>query len=512
MRGWIALLLGVVALGCATQPVLTPDSRFAANDGLVVLRVVSNLEYPGWYRLTLKADGSTDSFQLNPVPYAVQGSYVFAALLPQGLYTPDQLLGGRNEGSYVYQVTAPLTTQLGTFRVEPGRVTNLGTLVYQPGTKLDKQGSQFWVALDPTPAPARELLRAHYANLAEAVSGKPELGWASQRAVAERPAILSAARASARALNGAVVTPGNTVYAGGRLGQVFVGPELGSRWLRLDTGSVHELLCVLPLGDGRILAGGEEGLLVYSQDGGKAWRPVALAHPNEMVSYLAAAPDRTLYLVAESETDTVIYTSSDPAAGWHELKRFGPLPEGSLWWGPQSWKEKRTPSGATLRAQPYALTARALFVLRQPKTIYRYDLQERRWDESDSAPAPIFSIETTGDGYLFAIPVGGLKMFGSPDGGKTWQSREYFALHVPPAFADRDHGYMAALPYGLTQSWRTMKTTDGGSSWTESGKLPANTYAERLVLDPSGKKLIALTPSHQLYVSSDDGQTWLGPR
>ena len=63
---------------------------------------------------------------------------------------------------------------------------------------------------------------------------------------------------------------------------------------------------------------------------------------------------------------------------------------------------------------------------------------------------------------------------------------------------------------GLTRTWSIYKTTDGGSSWQETGK-PDATDLERLVVDSAGRNLYAVTKSHSLFISSDGGNTWQGP-
>jgi len=517
MRKGIAALGFVALSACAGPSVLTRDSRLAATEGVVVVRLVSNLEFPDWRSISVKSDASGESFTLRPVPYAVRGSYVFAAALPEGSYTADSMYAffyaGSNEtGSISLEVNAPIAALTGSFRIAGGRVTNLGTLVYQPGRTLSAEQGEFSLAIDPTPAPTTALFATAFPNFAEVVRGKPELGWAATHANSKSPAIIAAAKRAARGLNSPVVTGSGAVYAGARMGQVIVRPNLGSDWRTLDTGSLHEIVCVLPFADGRILAGGEEGFLSYSSDAGRTWQRVSLVRPDAIVTFLGVAPNHSLYLVAESEREVVVYTSTQPASGWRELRRFvePPADTGNIWIGPQHWKTQLTMGGATLRSELVALTASRLVVLQQPNTVWSYEFSSGRWETAEPAPRGVFSIEASSDGYLWAIPVGGTVMYGSADWGRSWSRLEYFALHVTPVFANRSTGYMAALPYGLLQTWRVMKTTDGGSSWSISGRLD-DFHAEKFVVDPSGK-LIAVTPAHQLYVSSDDGKTWTGPR
>jgi hypothetical protein len=51
-----------------------------------------------------------------------------------------------------------------------------------------------------------------------------------------------------------------------------------------------------------------------------------------------------------------------------------------------------------------------------------------------------------------------------------------------------------------------MKTTDGGSNWTTTGTV-TDFNAERLTVDPWGKRLIAVSQAEDVWMSSDDGRT-----
>jgi photosystem II stability/assembly factor-like uncharacterized protein len=512
------VILFVAALtACAAPAMLTSESRLGVTEGVVVLRLVSNMEFPDWRSITVKSDTGAESYDLHAVPYAERGSYVFAAAVPEGRYTAHDMYahyfaGSSETGTTELKVTAPIASRTGAFRVAAGRVTNLGTWVYQPGPRLNEKEFQFLLAIDATPAPTKDLFAMAFPNLAEAVRAKPELGWEAAQPIPHRAEIIAAAKRAVIGLNSPVVTRSGVMYAGARMGQVRVRPNLSSDWRTLDTGSLHEILCVLPFADGRILAGGEEGFVAYSPDAGRTWQHVSLVRPNAIVTFLGMAPNHSLYLVAETEREVVVYTSEQPASGWRELRRISQPAEdtGNIWIGPKPWKKQRTMGGATLRSELVAISSARLVVVQQPNTIWSYEFASGRWEASAPAPIGIFSVEASSDGYVWAIPVSGLKMSGTGDWGRTWTPLEYFAHHVTPAFANRSTGYMAALPYGLAQTWRLMKTTDGGSSWSSLGQIP-DFQPERFVVDPSGK-LIAVTPAHQLYVSGDDGRSWTGPR
>src|SRR5262245_21733066 len=86
----IALLLsGLLLAGCATT-VLTHDSKLEASQGVAVIRIVGNLEFPDWQSVWLR-DEAGESWALFTAPTATRGSFVFAGALPPGRYVPYEL-------------------------------------------------------------------------------------------------------------------------------------------------------------------------------------------------------------------------------------------------------------------------------------------------------------------------------------------------------------------------------------------------------------------------------------
>ena len=508
-----AIVIGLLLLSCAAGP-LGPDSKLGAGEGVILLRVASNMEFPEWQTVSVRRESDGETVSLNRIEGAVRGSTFFAASIPGGRYTLHQMYatytsGNSETGGFTYSVTAPLAERLGDFSVAAGQLTNLGTLVHDPGKSIDETHSEFSVAVDPRPLKAKSLLMSGYPRLAEAVGGKPELGWQTLPAQEVEARVIATAKQYARGLNSLRPTDAGVVYAGARMGQVLVLPKPGAPWLRFDTGGLDEITAVQPLPDGGFLAGGEQSFVAYSADRGRTWQTLGFVEPNHVVTLIGVAATRELVLVAESSRDVIVYTSPKPATGWHELRRFGPFPEPSILWG-DSHPEIKFNLGGTWRRESVALSGGRLAVLEQPKTVWSYDFAARRWDRSAPAPDPLFGVRTSRDGYLWATPIMSNNMYGSSDWGATWKKLEYFKVDLPPAFASRSTGYMAAMPWVGLGKWELYKTTDGGASWSSSGKM-ADSGVERLVVDPSGKRLYAVTATHKLWVSSDGGNTWAGP-
>jgi hypothetical protein len=154
---------------------------------------------------------------------------------------------------------------------------------------------QFRVARDPTPVPTSALLRDVYPAAGPALAGKPELGWDSPPDAKLCSGVLADARGRALGINSPALTRSGALYVGARFGQVQMRPALGAPWRSLVTGTIHEIMAVLPLDDGRLLAGGEEGLLALSVDQGRSWKRLTVAPPGTTVVFLGAAPDGTIF-------------------------------------------------------------------------------------------------------------------------------------------------------------------------------------------------------------------------
>jgi hypothetical protein len=512
MRLRVLSVCAFVLASCANDT-LTRDADLPAGSGVAILRVAGNMTFPEWRWVTLRREADGKEFALGSIPCSTRGSVVLAEALPPGRYLPVKMhasftSGIPQTGQVTFTVDAPIEKQSTTFSVAAGRVTDLGTLVYNPLGAVDATHNRFEIAIDPSPLPVESLLRGAFPRVADALRGGQELGWDSLPPKEQRARLIAAAKSSARGRNALVASTAGVAYAGARLGEVVVLPKPGGSWLHFDTGTLEEITALLPLQDGGFLAGGELGFVSYSPDRGRSWQKLSFVEPNHAVTFLGIAATRDLVAIAESSEELIVYTSAKPATGWHELRRF-PFHQPNILYNPGYFETKFSTAGEFHR-ESAAIGGTRLAILEQPKTVWSYDFATRQWEQSQPAPRALFTLRASRDGYLWATPFGANSMYGSADWGRSWTTLDYFAADIPPAFANRSTGFMAAKPVNGLAGLKLFKTTDGGTTWTEVGKLEDENLG-RLAVDPSGKQLFAIANYDHVRVSSDGGNSWSAP-
>lgn len=126
------------------------------------------------------------------------------------------------------------------------------------------------------------------------------------------------------------------------------------------------------------------------------------------------------------------------------------------------------------------------------------------------------SESTIQQGLLWAGTDDGL-IHVSRDGGRKWvdvtpASLEEWTLvsTVEPSHHDPDKAYVAATRYQFDDPRPIlMRTTDGGTSWTEiHGGLPAHEYTRVIREDPDQPGLLYVGTELGVHVSLNDGESW----
>lgn len=134
------VLMMAVLAGCAGDVVmmkpLTPKSQLTNEQGVVVATVVDTSGYPlPFNQLTFTPENVNESKKIKPIRLMSQkgprtGTTTFAAPVKAGSYAVSSIRSFYSRGDYWYSRFASTNVTMGTFKVEPGKVTDLGTLVY----------------------------------------------------------------------------------------------------------------------------------------------------------------------------------------------------------------------------------------------------------------------------------------------------------------------------------------------------------------------------------------------
>jgi hypothetical protein len=141
-RKIFACLAILTLTGCASDVVmlssLTPKSQLKNQEGIVVAQVINASSYPlPFNQLTISPDNVNESKKIKPLrlmsnEQRIEGATIFAAPVQSGNYALDSIRSFHVRGDYWYSKFVPADAKFGTFNVVPGKVTDLGTLIYYP--------------------------------------------------------------------------------------------------------------------------------------------------------------------------------------------------------------------------------------------------------------------------------------------------------------------------------------------------------------------------------------------
>lgn len=520
------LALAMLASGCATHESTTVsrESSLAAGEGVVVARLV-NLDGLPIYRFLVRGEGHPQTYELKGVRFGQTSTLTFVGRLPKGRYRPVELQGGGQVGAAVQHVTIPLADRTGSFDVEPGRVTDLGTLAYDShGEEVVKQREgldrllarraastkSFTLALDPTQVPSQPLLAARFPSYAAAASGRPALGWQPGSLPRQSEGRFRQLAVGAEASSPPAFIGADHTLAGGDLGLVI---ERRGKLpaVRHWAGTVHRIDAVLALRDGRWLAGGEEGFTARSDDAGSTWQRLAGPGPGEAVVHLGEASDGRLFMVTMADTGSTVYVSNPGPIVWRVLRQIDVGREAKSSTGGFMAQGAGT-GGLPGRSHDRAAQSDdRLVVYTMPSTLTTLDLRSGVWETQKTPHEFPAGMKVTRDGYV--VGVAGFSLLSSSvDYGKTWSRLDGHVHMSMPEFLDRRRGYMIAADATLTgiSDFKLRRTEDGGKTWTatSTARSSGSWVAQApLWIGPEGKTFYSLQGGI-VMTSTDQTRTW----
>ena len=140
----ILFILGGCSSGVNMLPTLSEKNMPKENQGVVVVRVINASAYPlPFNQVTITPKNLNESKKIKPsrlraLPVATTGSTIFSSPVTSGSYSLDSIRSFHIQGEFWYSRWAPADAKFGTFDVEAGKVTDLGTIIYYPKPEQDK--------------------------------------------------------------------------------------------------------------------------------------------------------------------------------------------------------------------------------------------------------------------------------------------------------------------------------------------------------------------------------------
>jgi photosystem II stability/assembly factor-like uncharacterized protein len=523
----IVVALLASSLNACSLPQVKPTDTLEPNKGLVIVRIVNNVDFlnspfpfdTNWQSLRIsetKEEGR--SFNLSQAHLATtRSTQIFSAQLPEGTYRLETLIvaGGKRYYTLTYKSWVPLD-KLGIFKVVPRHITNLGTIIYQP---ID--GNRYQLIHANIDAELHEMIANNYPVINKIAAGKKMIGWdnesilentfiapsdylnnlesrVTQKNILNKSAALSFAKANSAGFNNPRQISSGEIFAGSKLGQVLV-KERDGKWTQLDTGFTREITAVLPIDKKTIFAGGEDGVLLLTNDGGRSWKRVETPLKTsilflEQVNGRFFIGSRLWSDYLGDRTDLFYETGDILSNNWKAIEAIKPI------------------SGfISYPAFASCIANNKLYLFIPGSIIYVFDLTTNSWNMIKT-PFGYRSINSFKNGFFYAQGRYNTA-YVSHDFGNTWISIDLpsgrFGAVNNPVFINNQNGFVLIFK-PVTNNVTLKKTQDGGKSWEEVSdfndlKLP---YPWKLFYDYVNNKLYFAVDGRIYIASDDDFKNW----
>lgn len=323
------ILLTVLVVGCAGQvkmlPTLTPSTVLKENQGVVVARVINASGYPlPFNQLTITPESVNESKEskferLLAVRSNTVGTTAFSSPVKAGTYALSSLRAFHSNGNFWYSRFANADVKFGTFSVEPGAITDLGTLIYYPKSQDDKYVNML---LRLPESEQGEVLNTYFPFFAD--EGKSYLSWHQDDLDDERASNYASVVQNPVYYNLRYLAPDGTLYFLSKFG-VIMTRSIEGEWSLDAVDTNLELTTITQNERGDIVGGGGEGTLFLKKAGGQ-WSDISLGSHYKVEKVLFRDED-TLDLIATEKNKINILRANinELDSDWQELNSFSTI-------------------------------------------------------------------------------------------------------------------------------------------------------------------------------------------
>jgi len=505
VRNIFALLCAIVALsGCATTSTKfapSPDKQPpAANEGIVVVSITGNTAQVNQFdeiALERKQEQKTPAdlkaeFILTLVSGRLsRDTAVFVGVLPEGEYF-FRRFSDKDTRKFL-ALSQSGSDLLGSFKVRPGKVADLGRLIATP------INFRVLVGRSDISRSNRELVTRFLPEFAKHYGGNVDEGWVRARDgsdVAERYAMTHPIGSTSL-----VEMKNGEVAAATRMGTVLLRDANG-RWRRAVSGKLESLLWVTPSDgtDSAILAAGEFNTLLHLDRRGQFRSLDSGDLPPGNILFIDGNDSVGWHIAHQSGEDVFIFRASSLSAPkWERLaqEKIG----SSFWSGQEKFFIWRTSRGFAYGVSKgdihvYDYTSRAWSHRRVPKDSHLAQIVV--------SPGDVWGVTTSPGGGFGGIFAG---MYYSRDFGQTWTEPNWpFKIKVQsPMFTAK--GTMLAVGGAFGKN-ELQGSVDDGKTWTpitERSLLPGTVW----IMPTTGLFLVSdRLGVENIENSANDGANW----
>jgi hypothetical protein len=323
-------LVGVIFIlllaGCAGQvnmlPTLTPETIVQPSQGVVVVRIINTSSYPlPFNQITFAPENLMESSKIKAdralsLTPKMNGSTVFSAPINAGKYALSSIRSFHARGDYLYSRWASTDAKFGTFVIEPGKVTDLGTIIYYPKPEKDKY---FDILLLAPHTQKGEVLDSDFSFFK--YDKDQLLGWNLDERDEERESLYSSVAQNPITFNSRYLAPDGAVYFLGKLGVILKRTAQGD-WELDAIDSNFDLNTMAQNKRGDIIVGGAEGQL-FLKTVGNEWKNISLDPKNQVEQLFFYDEDR-VDMISKTTLELSISRANitQQNVEWRELNQF----------------------------------------------------------------------------------------------------------------------------------------------------------------------------------------------
>ncbi len=489
-----ALLSGCVVAPTASEIFTKPD----AAKGTVIAKAEGNrlaMLSSSWIGLRVKSNTTNKEYfipnrlGLGPgAPGLFLGNprHIFVSQLEPDSYS---LIG--IEGTFTGLLTDWMLNNLahvkagdslGTFKVEAGKLTNLGTLFAFYPSKAEASRKFAVARINTSDAELRGAMQRVAPEALPILQNTKHLGW--NESPMDGKALLETARANSYAVGSAFVDEGGSYWVGGQTGQIIKRSPSG-QWIQFDTGYLMPVNEARPIGNGLVVAGLEDGIVLIGNEK-IGWKNHPLPHPGSVVA-VGQLSNGDLVAVTGDKQIQVFTSSCCNDIDW-KLAYTAPM-EGS-WF-----------LGAVITPQA-VLAIKVTPGIPPRRTVYRYSVSKNVWTAEDVKGATFMphvgldkSTICIGEAY-------------SPDSGESWSLMDQPGFVLACRDSRNIYSKKVAKMGWSYNDFALHWSTNKGKDWTQiTDKLPDG--AHQIEFLPDTNQLLVRSQTGKIYTSSDHGQSWV---
>lgn len=521
----LSCLLAVALFSaCATIPntsIENMEGEIPAGSGLVIAETVTNGEritgvVRQWTEIILvrvNYEGEDDTFSIDSLSHSFS-TQAYMGIVPAGTYRVGALYAFLRRGDYTFTAYAIAPPALGTFNVEAGRVTNLGTILYQPFQDRNWAEDAYpdyamsRIANDSLWQTAR---KSNSQVASQITAGAPVLGWNPDKFDEIRGA------AATMIKNAGLPTRLHRLADG----SILMSGHLGGLYLLRDgavldrsAASHYKITDLAELPGGRFLVGGEFGQLFVTYPLAENIRHLSLDEDRAHVLDIELSDSGKAYVAVVAPDGYTVYRYRPGDDSLVSIKSFPPKKIGFFEQGYDTYAEE-------LR-HPNLLGTPAGVAVFFEKVVYRYDESTDQWSESESVEFD--TMHRQADGVVSGIPwsswSGTMPPRYSTDDGRSWQETDekgglLTSWKVPTyRFANGnlirtgdDADFSLWKGYTAVDEVPVLLSQDNGANWVPVGSVPRG--CTMLAPEVSADELLyILCTDGSTLSSADRGATW----